>query len=134
MTKIWSMKRFVLSAILIAAIAVQSCVDTARIDELDSRITKLESLSYIDAVQDADGRWYWTLNGSWLYVNGAKVPVSVGDGVTPKMKIENGMWYVSYDNGTTWTETGKATGDDGAACGIVSIKEDSSGIYFEMQD
>lgn len=134
MTKIWCMKRFVLSAILIAAIAVQSCVDTARIDELDSRITKLESLSYIDAVQDADGRWYWTLNGSWLYVNGAKVPVSVGDGVTPKMKIENGMWYVSYDNGTTWTETGKATGDDGAACGIVSIKEDSSGIYFEMQD
>lgn len=134
MTKIWSMKRFVLSAILIAAIAVQSCVDTARIDELDSRITKLESLSYIDAVQDADGRWYWTLNGSWLYVNGAKVPVSVGDGVTPKMKIENGMWYVSYDNGTTWTEAGKATGDDGAACGIVSIKEDSSGIYFEMQD
>ena len=119
---------------MIAAIAVQSCVDTARIDELDSRITKLESLSYIDAAQDTDGRWYWTLNGSWLYVNGAKVPVSVGDGVTPKMKIENGMWYVSYDNGATWTESGKATGDDGTACGIVSIKEDSAGIYFEMQD
>lgn len=54
--------------------------------------------------------------------------------MTPKMKIENGMWYVSYDNGATWTETGKATGDDGTACGIISIKEDSSGIYFEMQD
>lgn len=131
MTKIWSMKRFVLSAILIAAIAVQSCVDTARIDELDSRITKLESLSYIDAVQDADGRWYWTLNGSWLYVNGAKVPVSVGDGVTPKMKIENWMWYVSYDNGTTWTETGKAKGDD---AGIVSITEEGGYVYFGMAD
>lgn len=131
MTKIWSMKRLVLSAILIAAIAVQSCVDTARIDELDSRITKLESLSYIDAAQDTDGRWYWTLNGSWLYVNGAKVPVAVGDGVTPKMKIENGMWYVSYDNGATWTEAGKAKGDD---AGIVSITEEGGYIHFGMAD
>ncbi|MCQ2200232.1 MAG: DUF4988 domain-containing protein [Paludibacteraceae bacterium] len=36
------------------------------------------------------------------------------DGVTPKMKITDGYWYVSYDNGTTWTKLDKATGANGA--------------------
>jgi len=36
------------------------------------------------------------------------------DGVTPQLKIENGWWYVSYDNGASWAELGKATGEDGA--------------------
>jgi hypothetical protein len=35
------------------------------------------------------------------------------DGVTPQLKIENGFWYVSYDNGATWTQLGQATGDKG---------------------
>ena len=35
------------------------------------------------------------------------------DGITPQLKIENGYWYVSYDNGATWTQFGKATGADG---------------------
>ena len=35
------------------------------------------------------------------------------DGITPQLKIEDGYWYVSYDNGTTWTQLGKATGEDG---------------------
>ncbi len=35
------------------------------------------------------------------------------DGVTPKLKIENGYWYISYDNGKTWTNLGKAKGENG---------------------
>ena len=35
------------------------------------------------------------------------------DGVTPQLKIEDGYWYISYDNGATWTELGRATGEDG---------------------
>lgn len=35
------------------------------------------------------------------------------DGITPKFKIENKYWYVSYDNGSTWEQVGKATGEDG---------------------
>jgi hypothetical protein len=31
------------------------------------------------------------------------------DGITPQLKIENGYWYVSYDNGTTWKQLAKAT-------------------------
>lgn len=36
------------------------------------------------------------------------------DGITPQLKIEDGYWYVSYNNGATWTKLGKATGEDGA--------------------
>lgn len=35
------------------------------------------------------------------------------DGITPQLKIENDYWYISYDNGKTWTQLGKATGEDG---------------------
>ena len=35
------------------------------------------------------------------------------DGITPQLKIKDGYWYISYDNGTTWTQLGKATGEDG---------------------
>ena len=34
-------------------------------------------------------------------------------GVTPQLKIENGYWYVSYDNGSSWKQLEKATGEDG---------------------
>ena len=89
----------------------------------------------IGVAQDTDGVYYWTLNGEWLLDdNGNKLPVSGEDGkdgangtdgkdgqdgadgkdgITPLLKIENGYWYISYDNGATWTESGKATGDNG---------------------
>lgn len=77
----------------------------------------------IGVKQDSDGIWYWTLDGQWLLdANGQKVK-AVGidgkdgadgkDGVTPQLKIENGYWFVSTDNGQTWTQLGKATGEDG---------------------
>ena len=35
------------------------------------------------------------------------------DGITPQLKIENGRWLVSYDNGQNWVDVGQATGDQG---------------------
>lgn len=35
------------------------------------------------------------------------------DGITPQLKIENGRWMLSMDNGKTWTDIGQATGADG---------------------
>ena len=84
------------------------------------------STPVIGVAQDTDGVYYWTLNGEWLLDdNGNKLPVSGTDGkdgqngsngqngVTPQLKIEEGYWYISYDNGATWTELGRATGEDG---------------------
>ena len=89
----------------------------------------------IGIAQDTDGVYYWTLNGEWLLDdNDNKLPVSGTngkdgqdgtdgkdgqdgadgkDGVTPQLKIEDGYWYISYDNGATWTQLGKATGENG---------------------
>lgn len=55
--------------------------------------------------EDTDGIYYWTLNGEWLLdENGNKVKAQGedGDNTTPKLKIEEGFWWVSYDNGSTW--------------------------------
>ena len=35
------------------------------------------------------------------------------DGNTPKLKIENGYWYVSYGDDDNWVQLGQATGEDG---------------------
>ena len=37
------------------------------------------------------------------------------DGITPKFKIEDGNWYISYDSEKTWELLGRAIGKDGLA-------------------
>lgn len=65
--------------------------------------------------QDIDGAYYWTLDGAWLLDDaGNKIPTTSKDGqngITPQLKIQEGKWYSSYDNGTNWVEVGQATGD-----------------------
>lgn len=67
--------------------------------------------------QDTDGIYYWTLNNEWLLDDSGKKIKASGrdgqDGKTPKLKIENGRWLLSMDNGNTWEDIGKATGDNG---------------------
>lgn len=35
------------------------------------------------------------------------------DAITPQLKIENDYWFISYDNGTSWVQLGRATGAKG---------------------
>lgn len=88
----------------------------------------------ISVRQDTDGEWYWTLDGEWLYSQGQKIRASAKDGIngvdgingtdglngengkdgiTPRLKIEEGFWYISYDGEQTWIKLGAATGDSG---------------------
>ena len=86
----------------------------------------------IGVKQHTDGIYYWTLDGEWLTdASGNKIKANGIDGangnngatgpqgpqgeqgITPQLKIENGNWFISYDNGTTWNEIGQATGDTG---------------------
>ena len=120
--------------------------------------------------KDADGIYYWTLDGEWLTDNNGNKIKAVGidgkdgingedgkdgqngtngtngiDGITPLLKIENEYWYISYDNGTSWTQLGKATGDDGqnGNDGIdgtdgdsffKSVTQDEQYVYFTLTD
>ena len=133
----------------------------------------------IGVKQHTDGRYYWTLDGTWLLDdNGNMIPAtgengkdgqngasgSDGkdgqdgengkdgingtngkDGMTPQLKIEDGYWYLSYDNGSTWQKLGKATGNNGldganGADGedgdsiIQSITQDDEYVYFNLTD
>ena len=67
------------------------------------------------------------------------------DGITPQLKIEDGYWYLSYDNGVSWQKLGKATGNNGldGANGtdgedgdsiIDSITQDKENVYFNLKD
>lgn len=65
------------------------------------------------------------------------------DGVTPQLKIEDDYWYVSYDNGASWTQLGKAKGEDGkdgsttvtgGDCIFKQVTTDENNAYFTLAD
>ena len=120
--------------------------------------------------QDTDGIYYWTLDGEWLLDDAGNKIEAQGvdgkdgedgkdgtdgingadgkDGITPQLKIENDYWYVSYDNGASWTQLGKATGEDGkdgtngtdgtnGADGksfFQDVTQDDNNVYFTLAD
>ena len=102
--------------------------------------------------QDSDGAYYWTLDGEWLLDNNGNKVKAVGtdgedgedgeDGITPLLKIENDYWYISYDNGVSWTQLGKATGEDGkdgedgqgGSSLFKSVTQDDNYVYFTLSD
>lgn len=54
------------------------------------------------------------------------------DGITPQLKIENDYWYVSYDNGASWTQLGKATGNTPDSM-FESVTEDENYVYITLK-
>lgn len=92
------------------------------------------SAPVVGVKKDADGIYYWTLYGQWLLDEGGnKLPVTGADGVTPRLKIEGGDWYVSTDGGKTWTRLGKAAGEDGDAF-FKEVRIDGYFVYVTMSD
>ncbi|MBO5892798.1 MAG: hypothetical protein J6Q31_00855, partial [Alistipes sp.] len=103
----------------------------------------------IGIAKDIDDVYYWTLDGDWLLdKDGNKVKAEGVDGkdgqngangqdgkngTTPKLKIENDNWYISYDNGATWTELGKATGEGGDSM-FKEVTYDDDYVYITLID
>ena len=58
------------------------------------------------------------------------------DGITPVLKIENNYWYVSYDNGLTWTRLDKSIDDscNGGSSIFKSVTQDKDNVYFTLTD
>lgn len=120
--------------------------------------------------QDSDGIYYWTLDGEWLLDEFGNKVKAVGtdgkdgqdgqdgqdgkdgkdgrDGITPMLKIIDGSWFCSLDNGESWQELGRATGEDGkdGKDGVdgkdgkdgdsffKSVRQDERNVYFELAD
>lgn len=87
----------------------------------------------ISVKKDTDGKFYWTLNGEFMEVEGKKVLAegrNGNNGVTPKLKIEGNTWKVSYDGGNKWeTVEGAVSGGTGGSSNI-TYKEAESGTYY----
>ena len=86
----------------------------------------------ISISQDSDGKYYWTLDGEWLLVNGQKVPATAEVAV-PKIKVEDGKFLFST-NGTDWVVIGDA-GTSGIGL-IKNVREDveNNSVIIELSD
>ena len=103
----------------------------------------------IGVKQHTDGYYYWTINGEWLLDENENMQlVAAVLGVTPLLKIEDGDWYISYDQGENWMFIGIAQGSDGATGDkgdkgeqgdpgesvFSSVTEDAWYVYFTLLD
>ena len=100
--------------------------------------------------EDSEGqtRYYWTLDGEWLLdSNGNRIPAngvngtdgangSDGkNGTTPKLKIEDGYWYISLDGGQTWPPEPLGPAPAGAGGSIfTSIEYNSTHLYITLEN
>ena len=107
-----------------------------------------------------DGYYYWTLNGSWILINGEKVRASGfdgkdgvdgkdgqdgkdgkdgedgkdgADGLTPEFKIENGKWYVRLGEGE-WTLVGNATEQVLSLISSIDFESDDEVVFIRLAD
>lgn len=104
----------------------------------------------IGVKKDKDGIYYWTLDGNWLTDNdGNKVRAQGLDGkdgyngkdgkdgyngkngVTPKLRIKDGNWDVSYNNGVSWETLGSATGGV-VPCPIKRVEVKGRYVFFTL--
>lgn len=87
----------------------------------------------------SDGEYYWTSDGEWMTdENGEKIPaagqesIAEGEYVTPQFRVDNGSWYVSYDNGHTWRVIGNLGECEDPV--FEQVTYDDEYIYFTLSD
>jgi len=85
--------------------------------------------------QNADGKWYWTIDGDWLLDSSGRKIVASDDTVSPKMKIENGYWWVSTDDGKSWTQLYRATGSTITSIfSSIDVESDKYNVLLKLKN
>uniref|UniRef100_UPI0040563609 PL29 family lyase N-terminal domain-containing protein n=1 Tax=Alistipes sp. TaxID=1872444 RepID=UPI0040563609 len=110
--------------------------------------------------QHTDGLYYWTINGEWVKDAEGNMIKAEGqdgkdgsngtngedgkdgtngtngengkDGITPELKVENGLLFVSYDEGATWEELGSAVSEEMYI--FKSVEEYDNYVVFTLYD
>ena len=68
----------------------------------------------VGIAKDADGLYYWTVDGEWMKDStGSRIKAAGENGITPQLRITDGNWEISYDGGQSWSSLGAATGKEG---------------------
>ncbi len=94
----------------------------------------------------SDGLYYWTVDGEWLLDSSGKKIIAQGvdgeglsdgkNGITPQVKIEDGYWFVSYDEGVNWERLGEASGKDNESGDAFfrEVSEKDGDVTFVLAD
>ena len=83
----------------------------------------------IGAKEDADGMYYWTLYGEWITDSEGN---KIGVDITPTLKVNENQWYVSWDNGVTWSNLNIKMEDNGVS--FAKVETDEENAYFTLAD
>ncbi len=84
--------------------------------------TPVVSIAY-----SAEDGYYWTVNGEPVLIDGKKVSAL---GVTPQLRINEGKWEISYDNGAKWEEVASAYDQSTK----ITVSEDENAVYLTLAD
>ena len=87
----------------------------------------------------SDGAYYWTSDGEWMTNDeGDMIPATVTDPdggyVTPQLRVADGIWYVSYDNGNSWRQIESDEEDGNKYQFFSEVTYDEHYIHFTLQD
>ena len=86
---------------------------------------------------DSDSLYYWNVDGEWLVDDKGEKILAQGiegeKGVTPQLKIENNLWYVTYDGGVSWVELNQVFGDEGYPF-FLNVEEDDRSVHFTLNN
>ena len=86
--------------------------------------------------KDDDGIYYWMLNGEWLLdADGNKLKVQGENSVIPTLTVDVDYWYISFDEGVTWTIADSTTAEETSCKSIVkSVEYDRESVYITLAD
>lgn len=102
--------------------------------------------------KDVDGCYYWTIDGEWMMDESGNKIKAVGedgedgkdgengadgkdgangkDATVPRLKIEDGCWYVTYDDGQTWVSLGDSSSEEDESDALFSDVDTSNELYI----
>lgn len=77
------------------------------------------------SVTEVEGEFYWAVDGEPLLdKDGKKIPVH---SAVPQLRISEGKWQISYDEGTTWADV-EVLGNPGGS--TISIEDGDTTVTF----
>ena len=101
-----------------------------RKDELSSN-----GVPKVNAAQDENGKWYWTMDGKWLNIGGSTVSLIDND-VSPQVSVKDDRWMMSIDGGFSWKDMAEAETDRISAGEYIfsDIYKKGSFLYFVLDN
>ena len=81
---------------------------------------------------DADGNYYWTVNGEYLLDENNNKIAATAHVATPQLRINNGNFEISYNGGVTWEIIGEA-GNTGAVV-FSKVEDGTEAVTFTLGD